>query len=263
MENELMQTGRIFNIQRFSVHDGPGVRTIIFLKGCVLRCRWCCNPESQSYKTELMTEADGKQKLLGRDVTVEQMLSEVKKDMVYYRRSGGGVTLSGGECLCQSNFAYALLKTFCENSINTAIETTLCADFDVIQRLAPYVDTFLVDIKHTDCRKHEQFTTRSNELMLENAKRLAPIAKRMIVRVPVIPSFNATEEEIASIARFAKGLSGIEEMHLLPYHSFGSDKYKGLGREYTMAHITTPSDDEMERLRAAAEREGMRCQIGG
>ncbi len=224
---------------------------------------WCCNPESQHYKTEEMLSPEGKTEIVGRDVSVGDVLADVKKDMVYYRRSGGGVTLSGGECLCQSEFAYELLKTFHANSINTAIETTLCADFGVIEKLAPYVDTFLVDIKHTNHEKHKQFTTRSNEMMMENAKKLAPIAKRMIVRVPVVPTFNATEEEIASIARFAKSLDGVEEMHLLPYHSFGSDKYARLGREYTMADIQTPSDETMERLRKAAENEGIRCQIGG
>ena len=263
MQNELNQTGRIFDIQRFSVHDGPGVRTIVFLKGCLLRCRWCCNPESQNYKIEEMALPEGGSKTVGRDVTVGEVLAEVQKDAVYYRRSGGGATLSGGECLCQADFAYALLKTFKENSINTAIETTLCADYDVIQRIIPYTDTFLVDVKHTNFEKHKEFTTRSNELMLDNLRRLSKEGKHIIVRVPTIPTFNATAEEIRSIAQFVRSLETVDEMHLLPYHNFGSDKYKNLGRDYLMKDIQTPTDDYMQMLKEVVISEGIECQIGG
>ena len=120
MQDYLQTTGRIFNIQKFSVHDGPGIRTIVFLKGCVLRCRWCCNPESQHYEIEQM-EQGGRLKTVGRDVTVQQVLDEVLKDRIYYRRSGGGLTLSGGECLCQPDFSVALLRAAKEAGLNTAI----------------------------------------------------------------------------------------------------------------------------------------------
>lgn len=262
MTDEMKVSGRIFDIQRFSVHDGPGVRTIVFLKGCVLRCRWCCNPESQSYKTEQMV-LNGKSKTVGRDVTVEEVLDEVRKDSVYYRRSGGGVTLSGGECLCQGEFAYALLKTFKENSFNTAIETTLCADFEVIERIAPYTDTFLVDIKHINREKHKLFTTRSNELILENVKRLASMGANITARVPVIPTFNADEEEIRDIARFVSSLKTVKELHLLPYHKYGMDKYAGLGRDYVMGDIEVPAERHMEMLKTAAAESGLLVQIGG
>lgn len=263
MQNEINQTGRIFDIQRFSVHDGPGVRTIVFLKGCLLRCRWCCNPESQNYKIEQMALADGGTKTVGRDVTVGEVLAEVQKDAIYYRRSGGGATLSGGECLCQADFTHALLKTFKENSINTAIETTLCADYAVIERIIPYTDTFLVDVKHTNFEKHKEFTTRSNELMLDNLRRLSKQGKHIIVRVPTIPTFNATAEEIRQVAQFVRSLETVKEIHLLPYHNFGSDKYKNLGRDYLMKDIQTPSDEHMQMLKEVVISEGIKCQIGG
>ena len=264
MENKILETkGRIFNIQRFSIHDGPGIRTIIFLKGCPLRCRWCCNPESQEWKHETIVTA-GVAKEVGRDVTVGEVMEEILRDRVYYNRSGGGgVTLSGGECLWQPDFSEALLKASKEYGISTAIETTGYAEMDVIRRLLPYVDTVLMDIKHTDPEKHKEFTTRDNGLILENAKHIAREAKCLIVRTPVIPTFNDTEAEIRSIANFAKSLDGVREMHLLPYHRIGSDKYAGLGRQYTMAHITPPKKEQMEHLLAIVNETGLIGKIGG
>ncbi|MBQ8204097.1 MAG: glycyl-radical enzyme activating protein [Clostridia bacterium] len=254
--------GRIFDIQKFSVHDGPGIRTIVFLKGCALRCRWCCNPESQKYEIQTMLQ-NGKEKTIGRDVSVGEVMKTVKQDMPYYRRSGGGLTLSGGEMLCQSDFAYALLRTAKENAINTAVETTGFAEWETIEKLLPYIDTVLMDIKHTDSAKHKEFTTRSNELILENAVKIAENAKKLIIRVPVIPTFNDTEAEIGSIAGFAASLKGVDEINLLPYHSFGRDKYEGLGRDYKMGDLPSPTDEKMQRLKAVAEGYGLKCKIGG
>lgn len=259
-----MQTrGRIFNIQRFSIHDGPGVRTIVFLKGCPLRCKWCCNPESQSYKTETIVTA-GVQKPVGRDVTVSDVLEEIERDRVYYRRSGyGGITLSGGECLWQPEFSEALLRCAKERGISTAIETTGYADMNVIRRLLPHIDTVLMDIKHTDGEKHKKFTTRDNALILENARHISREAKELIIRTPVIPTFNDTEQEIGDIAKFACSLEGVRRMHLLPYHRIGSDKYAGLGRVYEMSHISPPSAEQMRELLAVVKKYGLEGQIGG
>ncbi len=264
MENnkDLSVRGRIFDIQQFSTHDGPGIRTIVFLKGCLLRCRWCCNPESQSYEIQKMTRG-GKVETVGRDVTVGEVFETVKKDMNYYRRSGGGVTLSGGESLCQTDFALALLRT-CKNfGINTAIETTLSVPFDMIEPLIPYIDTFLVDIKHINSAKHEEFTTMKNELILQNARRVASLAKKFIVRVPVIPGFNDTEAEICDISKFASSLTNVNEMNLLPYHRLGYDKYVGLGREYKMGDVPPPTKEKMLLLKSVAEKAGLKVNIGG
>ncbi len=261
-EQDLAVKGRIFDIQKFSIHDGPGIRTIVFLKGCVLRCRWCCNPESQHYAVETMIQ-NGRPKTVGYDTTVGEVMEEVVKDMPYYRRSGGGVTLSGGESLCQPDFAAALLRTCREYGINTAIETTACMPYEIIERFLPLIDVFLMDIKHTDSEKHERFTTLRNELILDNARKLARDAKELVIRVPTIPTFNDTEEEIASIARFAKSLGTVKQMHLLPYHRLGYDKYVGLGREYGMGDLPSPTPAKMEILKRAAEREGMTVVLGG
>lgn len=258
----LSVTGRIFDIQRFSTHDGPGVRTLVFLKGCPLRCRWCCNPESQSYEIQPMTRG-GKRRLVGRDVTVEEVLAEVKCDRPYYVRSGGGVTLSGGESLGQPEFATALLAACMQSGIDTAMETTGFAETATVDRFLPVLDHVLMDIKHMDSRKHEQFTTRPNERILHNARHIAEHAKHLVIRVPVIPTFNDTEAEIGAIAAFAASLPRVQEMHLLPYHRLGQDKYAGLGRPYTLEDITPPSSDTMQRLLRVVESHGLTAQLGG
>ena len=220
--------GRVFDVQKYSIHDGPGIRTIVFLKGCVLRCKWCCNPESQEYKIQTM-------KVLG------------------------------GECLCQPEFAGALLRAAKERGISTAIESMACAKWETIETILPYLDTYLMDIKHTNPAKHKEFTGRSNELMMENARKVALSGKtRLVIRVPVIPTFNDTVEEIQGIARFADTLPGVDKIHLLPYHRLGQDKYEGLGRPYLMGNVEPPSKEHMETLKKAVHAVcGLDCQIGG
>lgn len=264
MEDYAQVRGRIFDIQRYSIHDGAGIRTIVFLKGCVLRCRWCCNPESQSYGIETML-VRGKPTVVGRDVTVSDVLEEVERDRQFYRRSGGGMTLSGGECLCQPDFTLALLAEAKSRGITTAIESMGCADYAVIERILPYLDTYLMDIKHTNPAKHKEFTGRSNELMLENAAKIAASGgTELVIRVPVIPTFNDTPEEIASIARFADRLPGVSRIHLLPYHRLGQDKYDGLGRTYTLTEILPPEPDHMQMLKRTVEQVSrLTCRIGG
>ncbi len=254
--------GRIFNIQRFSIHDGDGIRTIVFLKGCFLRCKWCCNPESQSKEVETLIEK-GKPKIVGRDVTVDEIMPEILSDLPYYRRSGGGVTLSGGEMLFQPEFALDLLQACKANGLNTAVESTAFAPFETIKRLLPYIDTFLMDIKHVDGEKHKRFTGVDNALILENARKIAESGTHLIIRTPVIPGFNDTPEEIRAISKFAATLPGVKEHHLLPYHRLGQDKYAGLGRNYELDGITPPTGDKMKYLLSCAEESGLKCRIGG
>lgn len=256
--------GRIFDIQRFSIHDGTGIRTIVFLKGCLLKCRWCCNPESQNYEIETM-KVHGKDQIIGRDVTVEEILLVVKKDRPYYRRSGGGLTLSGGESLCQPEFARDLLRGAKAAGISTAMESMGAVPYEVIEMILPYLDTYLLDIKHINAAKHKEFTGRSNELMLENARKIAASNQtELIIRVPVIPTFNETPEEIKDIALFANQLPGVERICLLPYHRLGQDKYEGLGRAYLMRDILPPANEYMESLKQIVEAStALKCQIGG
>ncbi len=290
MEAYRQTKGRIFDIQKFSIHDGDGIRTIVFLKGCVLRCRWCCNPESQEYAIQTM-KVSGEPKIIGQDVTVDEVMKIVEQDRPYYYRSGGGLTLSGGESLCQPEFARDLLRGAKERGINTAMESMACAKYEVIESILPYLDHYLLDIKHMNPAKHKEFTGKSNELMLENAKKIACSGQvRLSIRIPVIPTFNDSEEEIRAIARYAKELDeeargigghragtscsgmekyetgsyGIEKIHLLPYHRLGQDKYDGLDRKYLMKEILPPGAEQMEGLKRAAEQEsGLACQIGG
>ena len=279
MEAYRQTKGRIFDIQKFSIHDGDGIRTIVFLKGCVLRCRWCCNPESQEYAIQTM-KVSGEPKIIGRDVTVDEVMEIVEQDRPYYYRSGGGLTLSGGESLCQPEFSRDLLRGAKERGINTAMESMACAKYEVIESILPYLDHYLLDIKHMNPAKHKEFTGKSNELMLENAKKIACSGQvRLSIRIPVIPTFNDSEEEIRAIARYAKELDeeacrigghragtscsgmekyetgsyGIEKIHLLPYHRLGQDKYDGLDRKYLMKEILPPGAEQMEGLKRAAD----------
>ena len=264
MAEYLDTRGRIFDIQRFSIHDGAGIRTIVFLKGCVLRCKWCCNPESQEYRIQTMT-VQGKPKTIGQDVTVREVMETVVRDRPYYRRSGGGLTLSGGESLCQPEFCRDLLRAGKEEGLTTALESMACAEYSVIDSILPYLDVYLMDIKHTDPAKHEKFTGKRNELMMENARRVAESGKtELVIRVPVIPGFNCTEEEIRGIARFADSLPGVKKIHLLPYHRLGQDKYAGLGRKYELEGVLPPDQETMENLRRAAlSVSRLDVQIGG
>ncbi len=264
MENYYDQTGRIFDIQRFSIHDGPGIRTIVFLKGCYLRCRWCCNPESQEYGIQELT-MNGETKTVGRDITVRELMGELEKDRQYYQRSGGGITLSGGEAMAQPDFTEALLRACHDYGFTTAIETTAFADRSVVARLIPHIDYVLMDIKHMDAAKHKAYTGQSNEKILDNARYIAEHASSLTIRVPTVPGFNDTPEEITAIARFANTLYGVRELHLLPYHRLGQDKYAGIGRTYTLTEILPPSSEHMLALKAAAEAatSGLKVQIGG
>ncbi|MBQ8291271.1 MAG: glycyl-radical enzyme activating protein [Clostridia bacterium] len=254
--------GRIFNIQRFSIHDGPGIRTIVFFKGCYMRCAWCCNPESQEYDIQIMIE-NGNDKIVGRDVTVGELMPELLSDMTYYRRSGGGITLSGGEILAQPDFARDLLCACKENGLHTAVESTGNAPFENVEKILPYLDLYLMDIKHMNSAKHKEYTCAPNERILENAKKIAQSDVELIIRTPVVPGFNNTEEEIRAIAQFAASLKGVKEHHLLPYHRLGQDKYAGLDRNYALKNIEPPSQEEMETLLKVAQESGLYCQIGG
>lgn len=175
------------------------------------------------------------------------------------------MTLSGGESLCQPEFARDLLRAAKEAGINTALESTALMPFERIEMVLPYLDQYLMDLKHVNTAKHKEFTGRSNELVLENAKKIAESGMtNLVIRVPVIPGFNDRVDEIEAIAKYAAGLKGVTKMHLLPYHRLGQDKYDGLGREYLMKDVLPPSNDYMLKLQEAASRvSGLDCQIGG
>ena len=228
-----------------------------------MRCAWCCNPESQEYKIQTLVE-NGKEKTVGQDITVGELMPELLADKPFYRRSGGGVTLSGGEILAQPEFARDLLCACKEAGLHTAVESTANAPFDKIEAILPYLDMYLMDIKHMDSAKHKQYTGVDNGLILQNAKRISQSGQtELIIRTPVVPTFNDTAEEIRAISKFAASLDGVRQHHLLPYHRLGQDKYTGLGRSYSLKDVQPPTQEKMQFLLSVAEESGLLCQIGG
>ena len=206
----------------------------------------------------------GVTKTVGQDITVGEVMETVLKDRPYYRRSGGGMTLSGGECLYQADFSAALLEAAHDAQINTAVESTAFAPFEKIEKILPELDYYLLDIKHMNSAKHKAYTGAPNERILENARRIAESGQcQLIIRVPVIPGFNDSIHDIQEISRFAAGLPGVRRLHLLPYHRLGFDKYTGLGRDYTLTDVVPPTNAHMQELLDAASRSGLECQIGG
>lgn len=298
------QTGTVFDIQRFSLHDGPGIRTIVFLKGCPLSCKWCSNPESQHTKPVIMYKQEdclhcgrcitvckrgaispenkgfinrdicsgcgecvnacpsGALVIKGRVMTIQQVVKELKKDSTTYRRSGGGITLSGGEPLVQHSFASELLKACKAQGWNTAMETTGIGTEEAIETVIPYVDTVLLDIKHMDGEQHRKFTGAGNELVIKNAPRICQIAST-VIRVPVVPGFNFSPQAILAIAEFAKTLMGIRTIHLLPYHSFGENKYGLMGQDYELKEVKPLKPEDLEECKKIVEGLGFQCIIGG
>ena len=297
--------GIVFDIQRFSVHDGPGIRTLIFLKGCPLSCRWCSNPESQQKEPEIifmpqrcinclkcqlicpknaidfnLTARVCRQKcdlcgrcveichsralnISGSEQTVGEVLAEIKKDSNHYRRSAGGITLSGGEPLAQPDFAEELLKGCKANGWHTAIETSGYTNEKVLKRILLWTDLVLLDIKHMDSTKHREGTSVSNEVILKNAQVIALTGVSMIIRTPVIPGFNDNLDNIREIAQFALKLGIVRELHLLPYHRLGQQKYAYLGKEYLLEGLKPPSREDMAGLKKVVESYGLTCSIGG
>lgn len=274
-----METIHLFDIQRCSLVDGPGLRTTVFFKGCNLRCAWCHNPESQRMENQMMIHhrlctgcgacrrvcphqleacdlcgrcADycpaRARELVGREMSVEEVYAEAAQDRRYYERSGGGVTCSGGECMLQLEALDALLRLCHENGIHTAVDTAGHVPFSCFERVLPHTDLFLYDLKGWDEARHRQNTGLSNRLILENLTRLAQCApQKLLIRIPVIPGANATDEEMQAMADFLRGLK-VRRVELLPYHRMGEHKYADLNAP--MRCFEAPGAEEMERYRA-------------
>ena len=225
-------SGIVFDIEHFASRDGPGIRTAVFLKGCPLRCIWCQNPESWKYEPEPIADGpNGAIRICGVSRTADEIVEEVLRDRPFYERSGGGVTLSGGEALAQAAFCTAILRGVHAAGVHTAIETSGYAPLKVIREVEPYVDLWLYDIKQLDPAKFLKYTARPLDLVLSNLRHLDAGGRRIILRLPMIPGINDDAKELAAIAKLANGLVSVEALEVLPYNPYGVDKAKLLGLE--------------------------------
>ncbi len=314
-----MTTGRLYDIQGFSVQDGPGIRTTAFLKGCPLRCPWCHSPESQRFDKQLSwmsmrclgldacrnrcmnacpknaieegpmktDVATGEQlrtihvkrdlcddcgacadkcyaealTLCGKDYSAEELVARLLQDKNFFDNSGGGVTISGGEPLCQIDFVVEVLQGLKANGIHTALDTTGFAPWETVERTTPYVDLYLYDLKHMDSAKHKATVGVPNERIRKNAQKLAACGKKLQIRIPVIPRFNEDEENIRATAEFCVGLGdAVQTVQLLPYHNMGVMKYLRISDGKPL-EAAPPSDEKMEHIRDIMVSYGLNATI--
>lgn len=299
-------TGRIFNIQRYSIHDGTGIRTLVFLKGCPLKCLWCSNPESQKSIPELgfiesrctgsetcgapcvfacpveAIRLNGENRLIvdrercdacdkcaeactedalkvvGREMSVDEVLAEVEKDRAFYWRSGGGITIGGGEPLIQYRFTAELLQAAQEEYLHTAIETCGHAPWDHFEAVLIHVDLLQFDLKHMDPERHRELTGQSNELILDNLTKVLSIKapQDVIIRVPVIPGCNDSVENIRETAGYIAD-QGFRQIELIPYHRLGMSKYAQYGMVYPLAESDPESQIDLNELKKLVEDFGL------
>lgn len=297
--------GLVFNIQRYSIKDGPGIRTTVFMKGCPLRCLWCSNPESQNPYPEILTRdmkcvkcgkcaqtcptkaitVDQKARRInwaectrclecakaclhgaivvsGEYKTVEEIVKEVESDKLFYEHSGGGATISGGEPLLQWEFVYQLLKALKGKGLHTALDTCGYASWDKLEKVLEYTDLVLLDIKHMDPEQHKKGTGKSNSLILSNARKIRAKGVKVWLRVPLIPGYNDSKENIERTARFGVEI-GAEKVSLLPYHEWGKPKYESLGRRYPFEPTESLTDEHIQELKKSIESFGLEVGISG
>ncbi len=308
MQGDIAESrGVVFNIQRFSIHDGPGIRTTIFLKGCSLHCEWCSNPESIRLSPEIIARdikcircgkcvdacsqqaitvientriihwekcnycmkcaevcPSGAIESVGRHMTVVEVLDIVGRDASYYRRTRGGMTISGGEPLLQWQFALKLLQEAKKRGFHTTLDTSGYADWEVLDKLLNHTDLVLYDVKHMDSAIHREATGVPNEQILDNLRKMVGKAgSKVWVRHPVIPQFNDSEEDVEALCKLILTLRPpVEKISLLPYHKFGEMKYAAKGKVYPWTGIPTISDEEIGKLKKLVESHGVKVDVG-
>lgn len=302
-----MKKAYVSEIQRFCVHDGPGIRTTVFFQGCPLRCRWCQNPETISakpillYNPELCTGCrsclevcpnhaltlgeDGllvtdasrcdqcgaccdacyflARKLSSQAMTVDQLFENIMRDEIVYKNSGGGVTISGGEPLVYPDFNWELLSRCVQAGITTAVETAGLVPQEVVERFVPVTDTFLFDMKLFHTERHREWTGVSNDLILQNLRRVTDLHDNVVIRVPLIPGVNDTPEEFGAMMDFVSSLRTVNGVHILPFHQFGAGKYSLAGIPYALADMEEDNEQGIERCKGIAEQHGLRVNLGG
>ena len=297
-------TGTVFNIQRYSIDDGPGVRTTVFLKGCPLTCLWCSNPESQNPAPEVSwrytsckqcgtcvgvcpsasitldageIRVDRKKcdycgkcvdmcvqealSISGKPMTVEEVFKVIKRDYDYYEASGGGITASGGEILGQAGFVAALFQRCREESIGTCADTSGFGDPAALKRILEYSDLVLYDLKHMDPQEHKRACGQSNELILSNLEIALESGVEVIIRVPLIPDYNTSDEALTAIAQAVREKTCDAEVNIMPYHSYGANKYRMIGKMYQLDDLRELMQQEKNRAKEIFESVGLKCEI--
>jgi pyruvate formate lyase activating enzyme len=249
-----MLTATIFNLQKFSIHDGAGIRTDVFFQGCNLRCGWCSNPESQP-----MQPCPGEK---AREYKVEELVQELLKDKPFYEESGGGVTLTGGEALLQPEFVIALAEALHREGIHVAIETAACVPEDVFLRVLAAVDFAYIDLKHYDDAKHREGTGVGNALIRENIAAALKSDTPVVIRIPVIPGYNDSPQDYEGFSRLLSGL-GAKQVQLLPFHQLGESKYHRLNLSYALDGVRQLRDGDLAAFAETLEQDGFSVQIGG
>lgn len=287
----------ITDIQRFSVHDGPGIRTVVFVKGCPLRCVWCQNPETQNKRPELMIDQTlcigcgncekaceynavnnkekcilcgkcaencytGSRRIVGKVYTAEEVFEKVIRDEVFFKNSGGGVTISGGEATLYGGFCCELFGKIKNHGLTTAVETTGYCEFAILEKMNQYCDYFFYDIKSIDPVIHKEYTGVDNKIILENLKKLKASGANIIIRYPFIPNVNDMEDNIHAVGKLARSLE-IDEIHILPFHQFGSSKWSELNRNYVFKNHEVPSEDSLNHARIILNQYIPYVNIGG
>lgn len=247
----------IFNIQKFSLHDGPGIRTTVFFKGCNLRCRWCANPESMSADPEPMNGG-----ITGREYTIDEVMAAVLADKPFYEKSGGGVTLSGGEPLLQSEFVLALCDELHKEGISVGMETAANVSSEIFAKVLKKLDFIKIDLKHWDSGKHMWGTGIENNRTLDNLKHALGAGLPVTVCIPVIPGFNDSGTDAQAFVNLLVKI-GAKEVHLLPFHQLGENKYKQLGIPYTFSGVPQLHDEDISNFAGIFTSAGLTVQIGG
>ena len=298
--------GFVFDIKRYAIHDGPGIRTTVFFKGCPLQCRWCHNPESSKPDPEPalrrarcircgrcvevcpngaisllengpVTDAGkcelcgqcvdacvaGAREIIGRAMTVDEVMDEVEKDVIFYDESGGGVTFSGGEPLMQPDFLLGLLDQCRSRRIHSAVDTSCYAEPEIVESVGEKADLFLCDLKHMDSSVHERFAGAGNRLILQNVELLSKMGKEIVIRIPIVPGFNDERENIEAAAEFAASLQGVSRVDILPYNRGGQEKSARLTDGVEPMQAQTPSRDQMNSIAENLGKYGFEVKIGG
>ena len=240
--------GIVFDIRRGVTKDGPGLRTSVFLKGCPLRCSWCHNPESQSPKIERAVTTG---EVCGREMSVEEVMAEVRRDAVFYASSGGGVTITGGEPMLQGDFAFALASAAHNEGIHVAIDTSGFAQWASFKRMLAVVDLFLYDMKCIDAKRHRELTGVDNGVILENLRCLDDAGAKTWIRCPLVPVLNGSDEDLAALRDFVAQLHNMEKLEICPYHPLGLEKYAKFGRKVLYDNPNSATREDVERWRRA------------